>query len=328
MKAEDAVKWARESSERSTDRRAPGSASPPSRMALALEWGSPATGAGPALQITIAQPPEATTRTRAAHPGAHRQLLLQPYDSLTPGTRPSCSSRPGPPLARVKDTHLGSRSAPREFHDGAPLTADGRQATLERTSCRARRGDGGLRHHRSGCHAPNTRPRAHSSPRTDPLLPVRMAQMGSQILPARLTTDEGVKELARRPVGTGAYRFVEWVKDERLVMEANRDWWGWEGRKPGVDRVVWKPIPEDFPRLVALEKGEPTSSPSPARSHQIHCRRPGHAHCEHPLLAHGGVLDERHPGTARGQAGPPGPALRARHQHHRQGHLCRLREAV
>ena len=30
----------------------------------------------------------------------------------------------------------------------------------------------------------------------DPLLPV--AQMGSQILPARFTTDEGVKELARR----------------------------------------------------------------------------------------------------------------------------------
>src|SRR5207249_4191099 len=42
----------------------------------------------------------------------------------------------------------------------------------------------------------------------DPLLLVRLAQMGAQILPARQTTDEGVKELARRPVGTGAYRFV------------------------------------------------------------------------------------------------------------------------
>src|SRR5207245_9531365 len=89
----------------------------------------------------------------------------------------------------------------------------------------------------------------------DPLLLVRLAQMGAQILPARLTTDEGVKELARRPVGTGAYRFVEWVKDERLVMEANRDWWGWEGRPPATDRGVWKPIPDDFPRIVQLEKG-------------------------------------------------------------------------
>jgi MarR-like DNA-binding transcriptional regulator SgrR of sgrS sRNA len=39
----------------------------------------------------------------------------------------------------------------------------------------------------------------------DPLLLVRVAQMGVQILPARLTTDDGVKELARRPVGTGTY---------------------------------------------------------------------------------------------------------------------------
>ncbi len=83
-----------------------------------------------------------------------------------------------------------------------------------------------------------------------------MAQMGAQILPARLTTEDGVKDLARRPVGSGAYRFVEWVKDERLVMEANREWWGWEGKAPAIDRVVWKPIPEDFPRIVALEKGE------------------------------------------------------------------------
>src|SRR5437870_1465106 len=96
----------------------------------------------------------------------------------------------------------------------------------------------------------------------DPLLLVRLAQMGAQILPARLTTDEGVKELARRPVGTGAYRFVEWVKDERLVMEANRDWWGWEGRPPAIDRVVWKPIPDDFPRIVHSSRARPTSSPT------------------------------------------------------------------
>src|SRR5260370_759596 len=89
-----------------------------------------------------------------------------------------------------------------------------------------------------------------------PPLPVRRAKGGPQLLPARLTTDEGAKELARRPIGSGAYRFVEWVKDERLVMEANRDWWGWEGRPPSVDRGLWKAIPDDFPRFVALEKGD------------------------------------------------------------------------
>jgi peptide/nickel transport system substrate-binding protein len=90
----------------------------------------------------------------------------------------------------------------------------------------------------------------------DPLLLVRMAQMGAQIYPARFATDDGAKELARKPIGSGAYRFVEWVKDDRLVMEANREWWGWSGKPPAIDRVVWKPIPDDFARLGALEKGE------------------------------------------------------------------------
>ena len=116
-----------------------------------------------------------------------------------------------------------------------------------------------------------------------------MAQMGSQILPARLTTDDGVKELARRPIGSGAYRFVEWVKDERLVMEANRDWWGWEGRAPAIDRVVWKAIPDDFPRLVALEKGDVdivTSLP-PDRIKSI-AEGPEHARRERAVLTHRG----------------------------------------
>jgi len=40
------------------------------------------------------------------------------------------------------------------------------------------------------------------------------------------------------------------------VMEANRDWWGWEGKNPAIGRVVWRPIPDDFARVSALERGE------------------------------------------------------------------------
>jgi peptide/nickel transport system substrate-binding protein len=90
----------------------------------------------------------------------------------------------------------------------------------------------------------------------DPLMPVRMAQMGGYIYPKRLATDDGVKELARKPIGTGAYKFAEWIKDDRLVMDANREWWGWGGKPPTVDRVVWKPIPDDFARLSALQGNE------------------------------------------------------------------------
>jgi peptide/nickel transport system substrate-binding protein len=60
-------------------------------------------------------------------------------------------------------------------------------------------------------------------------------------------------EVAKKPVGTGQYRFVEWVPGERLVMEANPDYWGPKAR---VQRLVWKPIAEASTRIVALRTGQ------------------------------------------------------------------------
>jgi peptide/nickel transport system substrate-binding protein len=211
------------------------------------------------VQIVIAQPAEATTMD----PGRSTQVLTvnyfyNLYDSLT---RWDASLQLQPGLAAawkaLNDTtwEFMLRAGVR-FHDGSPFSADDVKATLERNLQPGKTVVTAGFTTIESVQVVNPLTVRIVTKKPDPLLPVRMAQMGSQILPARLTTDEGAKELARRPVGTGAYRFVEWVKDERLVMEANRDWWGWEGRPPAVDRVIWKAIPEDFPRLVALEKGE------------------------------------------------------------------------
>jgi len=219
--------------------------------------------AGPALaqpvQITISQPAEATTMD----PGRSTQVLTvnyfyNLYDTLT---RWDNTLKLTPGLAtswkNVNETtwEFTLRQGVK-FHDGAPLTAEDVKATLERNlqpgKTVVQPGFATI----EAVQVVNPTTIRVSTKKPDPLLLVRMAQMGAQILPARLTTDDGVKDLARRPVGTGAYRFVEWVKDERLVMEASRDWWGWEGKAPAIDRVIWKPIPEDFPRIVALEKGE------------------------------------------------------------------------
>src|SRR2546429_3668717 len=35
----------------------------------------------------------------------------------------------------------------------------------------------------------------------------------------------------RNPVGTGPYKFVRWVKDELIELEANPSWWGGADRK-------------------------------------------------------------------------------------------------
>ena len=46
---------------------------------------------------------------------------------------------------------------------------------------------------------------------------------------------------------------MSWAKDDKLVLEANPDYWG--GRID-VDRVVFRPVPETAPRVAGLLKGE------------------------------------------------------------------------
>lgn len=55
------------------------------------------------------------------------------------------------------------------------------------------------------------------------------------------------------PIGTGPYTFVEWVKDERVVLKANADYWG---GAPNIETVIFAPIPENATRLAALESGD------------------------------------------------------------------------
>ncbi|HEY8368962.1 MAG TPA: ABC transporter substrate-binding protein [Thermodesulfobacteriota bacterium] len=73
------------------------------------------------------------------------------------------------------------------------------------------------------------------------------------MLPPKYVEEKGDAHVARNPVGTGPYKFVEWVKDDRIVLEANPDYWG---GKPAIDRVIFRPIPEDATRAAALVTGE------------------------------------------------------------------------
>ena len=46
-------------------------------------------------------------------------------------------------------------------------------------------------------------------------------------------------------------RFASWVKDDRLTLDANPDYWG---GKPDFDRLIVRSIPETAPRVAALIK--------------------------------------------------------------------------
>jgi len=211
------------------------------------------------VQITISQPAEATTMD----PGRSTQVLTvnyfyNLYDTLT---RWDTALRLGPGLATSwkslnETTWEFTLRQGVKFHDGSPFSAEDVKATLERNLQPGKTvvQPGFATIESVQAVSPTTIRIVTKKP--DPLMPVRMAQMGGYIYPARFATDEGTKELARKPIGTGAYRFVSWSKDDQLVMEANRDWWGWGGKPAAVERLVWKPIPDDFARLSALQRGE------------------------------------------------------------------------
>jgi peptide/nickel transport system substrate-binding protein len=87
----------------------------------------------------------------------------------------------------------------------------------------------------------------------DPLLAARLGFYGGQIVPKKYLEAVGGDTFNAKPVGTGPVRFVSWTKDDRIVLEANPDYFG---GKPDFDRMVVRAIPEVAPRIAALLKGE------------------------------------------------------------------------
>jgi peptide/nickel transport system substrate-binding protein len=55
------------------------------------------------------------------------------------------------------------------------------------------------------------------------------------------------------PIGTGPFKFVEWVKGDHITLEKNNDYWG---EKAKIDKLIFKVIDDPSARLIALQKGE------------------------------------------------------------------------
>ena len=62
------------------------------------------------------------------------------------------------------------------------------------------------------------------------------------------------KEFLRNPVGTGPFQFVKWVKDDRIILAKNKNYWDKAGG-PYLDQVVFRSIPENSVRFLELKAG-------------------------------------------------------------------------
>lgn len=74
------------------------------------------------------------------------------------------------------------------------------------------------------------------------------------VLPKHLLEGKDIarSELGRRPIGTGPYRFREWISRDRVVLEANPNYF--EGR-PYIDRYVIRVIPDLATMFLELKAG-------------------------------------------------------------------------
>lgn len=63
------------------------------------------------------------------------------------------------------------------------------------------------------------------------------------IIPKHLLEKEDINTTPfnRNPIGTGPFRFVEWVTDEKIVLEANPKYFE---KRPNLDRIIYRIIPE------------------------------------------------------------------------------------
>jgi peptide/nickel transport system substrate-binding protein len=77
---------------------------------------------------------------------------------------------------------------------------------------------------------------------------------GESVLPAHLLEGKDItgSDLARNPVGTGPYRFKEWIAGQKLVLESNHDYF--EGR-PYIDRYIYRIIPDNSTMYMELKAG-------------------------------------------------------------------------
>lgn len=71
------------------------------------------------------------------------------------------------------------------------------------------------------------------------------------------------EDFGRNLVGTGPFKFVEWKTNNSITIERFDDYWG---EKPYLDRIVYRVIPEESARMLALERGEVDVVMNPAPS--------------------------------------------------------------
>jgi ABC-type dipeptide transport system, periplasmic component len=92
--------------------------------------------------------------------------------------------------------------------------------------------------------------------RPDAALPATLTDRAGMMVSPKVIQERGA-ELERNATGagTGPFQFVEWVKDDHLLVKRNDSYWNKQGG-PYLDQIRYRPIPDDTVKLQSLQAGE------------------------------------------------------------------------
>lgn len=224
-------------------------------LALASALPVRAAPAGGTLRIGI-DVDAGTLDPRLANDTTARRVIEQVYDGLIELDQ---RLQPRPALAeswtQVSPTVWVFKLRKNvRFHDGTPFTAEDVVFTFQTLL------DPALRAPLRGLVTPISKVEA-VDPETvrftlsAPYAPLLRYLDGSQaggIVSKRAVERMGA-EYASNPIGTGAYRFVSWQRNSRIVLEANSA--SWRGR-PGLNQIIFSIVPDNTTRAAAVESGD------------------------------------------------------------------------
>jgi peptide/nickel transport system substrate-binding protein len=80
-----------------------------------------------------------------------------------------------------------------------------------------------------------------------------LAMFAASIVPEKVVKAKGA-DFGNDPVGAGAFKFKEWKRGDRVMLERNPNYW--QNDRVKLDGVEWLYIPNDNTRVLKLQAGE------------------------------------------------------------------------
>jgi len=92
--------------------------------------------------------------------------------------------------------------------------------------------------------------------RPDAALLAALTDRAGMMVSPKVAQERG-QDLERnaRGAGTGPFEFVEWIKDDHILLKRNERYWSKQGG-PYLDQIRYRPIPDDTVKLASLQSGE------------------------------------------------------------------------